>query len=177
MPEEIDLARRGLFRGRLRVAEPPVQLPWSVAWPQFSTECTRCGDCLAACPEQILVNGEGGFPTVDFQRGECTFCGDCVAACKEPLFRPASETPWQYKASIAANCLANGQVYCQRCQDSCEPRAIRFIPTLGRVPTPVIELDSCNGCGACVQDCPVGSIKVDGSAASAQKSQNESGIE
>ncbi len=177
MPEEIDLARRGLFRGRLRVAEPPVQLPWSVAWPQFSTGCTRCGDCLAACPEQILVNGEGGFPTVDFQRGECTFCGDCVAACKEPLFRPASETPWQYKASIAANCLANSQVYCQRCQDSCEPRAIRFIPTLGWVPTPVIELDSCNGCGACVQDCPVGSIKVDGSAASAQKSQNESGIE
>ncbi|MGY3922096.1 ferredoxin-type protein NapF [Aeromonas jandaei] len=177
MPEEIDLARRGLFRGRLRVTEPPVQLPWSVAWPQFSTGCTRCGDCLAACPEQILVNGEGGFPSVDFQRGECTFCGDCVAACKEPLFRPASETPWQYKASIAANCLANGQVYCQRCQDSCEPRAIRFIPTLGRVPTPVIELDSCNGCGACVQDCPVGSIKVDGSAASAQKSQNESGIE
>lgn len=177
MPEEIDLARRGLFRGRLRVAEPPVQLPWSVAWPQFSTGCTRCGDCLAACPEQILVNGEGGFPTVDFQLGECTFCGDCVAACKEPLFRPASETPWQYKASIAANCLANSQVYCQRCQDSCEPRAIRFIPTLGRVPTPVIELDSCNGCGACVQDCPVGSIKVDGSAASAQKSQNESGIE
>ncbi|MBL0609793.1 ferredoxin-type protein NapF [Aeromonas jandaei] len=177
MPEEIDLARRGLFRGRLRVAEPPVQLPWSVAWSQFSTGCTRCGDCLAACPEQILVNGEGGFPTVDFQRGECTFCGDCVAACKEPLFRPASETPWQYKASIAANCLANGQVYCQRCQDSCEPRAIRFIPTLGRVPPPVIELESCNGCGACVQDCPVGSIKVDGSAASAQKSQNESGIE
>ncbi|MGL6262941.1 ferredoxin-type protein NapF [Aeromonas jandaei] len=177
MPEEIDLARRGLFRGRLRVAEPPVQLPWSVAWPQFSTGCTRCGDCLAACPEQILINGEGGFPTVDFQRGECTFCGDCVTACKEPLFRLASETPWQYKASIAANCLANGQVYCQRCQDSCEPRAIRFIPTLGRVPTPVIELDSCNGCGACVQDCPVGSIKVDGSAASAQKSQNESGIE
>lgn len=177
MPEEIDLARRGLFRGRLRVAEPPVQLPWSVAWPQFSAGCTRCGDCLAACPEQILINGEGGFPSVDFQRGECTFCGDCVAACKEPLFRPASETPWQYKASIAANCLANSQVYCQRCQDSCEPRAIRFIPTLGRVPTPVIELDSCNGCGACVQDCPVGSIKVDGSAASAQKSQNESGIE
>ncbi|WP_421224589.1 ferredoxin-type protein NapF [Aeromonas jandaei] len=177
MPEEIDLARRGLFRGRLRVAEPPVQLPWSVAWPQFSAGCTRCGDCLAACPEQILVNGEGGFPSVDFQRGECTFCGDCVAACQEPLFRPASETPWQYKASIAANCLANSQVYCQRCQDSCELRAIRFIPTLGRVPTPVIELDSCNGCGACVQDCPVGSIKVDGSAASAQKSQNESGIE
>ncbi|MCV5491319.1 ferredoxin-type protein NapF, partial [Escherichia coli] len=62
MPDEIDLARRGLFRGRLRTAEPPVQLPWSVNWSTFVVDCTRCGDCLVACPEQILVNGEGGFP-------------------------------------------------------------------------------------------------------------------
>lgn len=93
MPDEIDLARRGLFRGRLRTAEPPVQLPWSVNWSAFVADCTRCGDCLAACPEQILVNGEGGFPVVDFQRGECTFCTECVTVCKVPLFRPTSESP------------------------------------------------------------------------------------
>jgi len=74
-------------------------------------------------------------------------------------------SPCHYKAHIEANCLANGQVFCQRCQDSCEPNAIRFIPVLGRVPTPTVEPDRCNGCGACVQDCPVGSIKVDGRAA------------
>ncbi|MEH8149580.1 ferredoxin-type protein NapF [Aeromonas veronii] len=165
MPDEIDLARRGLFRGRLRTAEPPVQLPWSVNWSAFVADCTRCGGCLAACPEQILVNGEGGFPVVDFQRGECTFCTECATVCKAPVFRPTSESPWHYKAHIEANCLANGQVFCQRCQDSCEPNAIRFIPVLGRVPTPTVEPDRCNGCGACVQDCPVGSIKVDGRAA------------
>ncbi len=95
---------------------------------------------------------------------------------------PDQRVPWHYKAHIEANCLANGQVFCQRCQDSCEPNAIRFIPVLGRVPTPTVEPDRCNGCGACVQDCPVGSIKVDGRAAPSggasqppsSRSQNES---
>ena len=78
--------------------------------------------------------GEGGFPVVDFQRGECTFCTRCVTVCKAPLFRPTTESPWYYKAHIEANCLANGQVFCQRCQDSCEPNAIRFIRCWGVCP-------------------------------------------
>ena len=59
-----------------------------------------------------------------------------------------------------AGCLATAQVFCQRCQDSCEQQAIRFSPRLGRVPTPSIHAESCNGCGACVADCPVGSISI-----------------
>ncbi|MFM5149763.1 ferredoxin-type protein NapF [Aeromonas hydrophila] len=160
MPDGVNLSRRSLFRGRLTSNEPRVQLPWSVAWSDFAADCTRCGDCLTACPEQILVKGDGGFPSVDFLRGECTFCGECVAACKVPIFRSTTEAPWQYIAHIEANCLAHGQVFCQRCQDSCEPRAIRFSPVLGRVPTPSIDAAACTGCGACVMDCPVGSIRV-----------------
>ncbi|WP_265434141.1 ferredoxin-type protein NapF [Aeromonas salmonicida] len=160
MPDRVNLSRRGLFRGRLTSSEPQVQLPWSVAWPDFVADCTRCGDCLTACPEQILIKGDGGFPAVDFLRGECTFCGDCVTACKAPVFRSMTEAPWQYIAHIEANCLASAQVFCQRCQDSCEIRAIRFSPMLGRVPTPSIDTASCTGCGACVMDCPVGSIRV-----------------
>ncbi|PJG59750.1 ferredoxin-type protein NapF [Aeromonas cavernicola] len=162
MPPEIDLARRGLLRGKIGATPPVVQLPWSVDWSAFVSGCTRCGDCLTACPEQIVVLGEGGYPTVDFLRGECTFCQQCATVCKAPLFRPTTEAPWRYKAHIEASCLASAQVFCQRCQDSCEPRAIRFIPELGRVPTPTVDDQRCNGCGACVQDCPVGSIKVDG---------------
>ena len=76
MADGINLSRRGLLRGRLTTPKPGVQLPWSVSWDEFITDCTRCGDCLTACPEQILVKGDGGFPTVDFLRGECTFCAD-----------------------------------------------------------------------------------------------------
>lgn len=160
MPDGVNLSRRSLFRGRLSAPRPEVQLPWSVSWADFVADCTRCGDCLTACPEQILIKGDGGFPTVDFQRGECTFCGECVSACQVPVFRPTTQTPWDYVAHIEAGCLASAQVFCQRCQDSCEQQAIRFSPQLGRVPTPSIQTESCNGCGACVADCPVGSIRV-----------------
>ncbi|MGY4106416.1 ferredoxin-type protein NapF [Aeromonas encheleia] len=160
MPDGVNLSRRGLFRGRLSAPEPEARLPWSLSWPDFVADCTRCGDCLAACPEQILVKGDGGFPTLDFSRGECTFCTECVSACELPLFRPVTEAPWDYVAHIEAGCLAHEQVFCQRCQDSCEHNAIRFSPQLGRVPTPSIDLELCNGCGACVADCPVGSIRV-----------------
>ena len=160
MPDGVNLSRRGLFRGRLSAPEPETRLPWSLSWSDFVADCTRCGDCLTACPEQILVKGDGGFPTLDFSRGECTFCTECVSACELPLFRPVTEAPWDYVAHIEAGCLAHEQVFCQRCQDSCEHNAIRFSPQLGRVPTPSIDLELCNGCGACVADCPVGSIRV-----------------
>ncbi|MGL5032064.1 MAG: ferredoxin-type protein NapF [Aeromonas sp.] len=162
MSDQIDRGRRGLFRGRLRASAPPVQLPWSIEWPAFVADCTRCGDCVTACPEQIVVLAEGGFPVVDFQRGECTFCRECALVCKAPLFRPQTHTPWHYKAHIGSHCLASGQVFCQRCQDSCEPHAIGFKPVLGRVPTPIVDVERCNGCGACVPDCPVSCIEVDG---------------
>ncbi|BDA17477.1 MULTISPECIES: ferredoxin-type protein NapF [Aeromonas] len=160
MTDGVNLSRRGLFRGRLSAPKAGIQLPWSVSWDEFVAGCTRCGDCLAACPEQILIKGDGGFPTVDFHRGECTFCTECVSACQAPVFRPTIQTPWEYVAHIEAGCLATAQVFCQRCQDSCEQQAIRFSPRLGRVPTPGIHAESCNGCGACVADCPVGSISI-----------------
>ncbi|MER0458744.1 ferredoxin-type protein NapF [Aeromonas caviae] len=160
MTDGVNLSRRGLFRGRLSAPKAGIQLPWSVSWDEFVAGCTRCGDCLAACPEQILIKGDGGFPTVDFHRGECTFCTECVSACQAPVFRPTIQTPWEYVAHIEAGCLATAQVFCQRCQDSCEQQAVRFSPRLGRVPTPGIHAESCNGCGACVADCPVGSISI-----------------
>lgn len=160
MTDGVNLSRRGLFRGRLSAPKAGIQLPWSVSWDEFVAGCTRCGDCLAACPEQILIKGDGGFPTVDFHRGECTFCTECVSACQAPVFRPTTQTPWEYVAHIEARCLATAQVFCQCCQDSCEQQAIRFSPRLGRVPTPGIHAESCNGCGACVADCPVGSISI-----------------
>lgn len=40
--------------------------------------CTRCGTCIATCPEEALAwNGDG--PVLDGAR--CTLCGDCAAVC------------------------------------------------------------------------------------------------
>src|SRR5574338_593991 len=78
-----------------------VKTPRAGAEADFTARCSRCGDCLSACPTGILRKGEGGFPVVDFSRGECTFCGDCVNACMPgALHRLDGQAPWSLSARI-----------------------------------------------------------------------------
>lgn len=156
----VDAARRAFFRGRPRVRSE-IRPPWALAEVEFSVRCTRCDDCLAACPTGILVAGDGGFPTVDFRRGECTFCGDCVAACQpQALRRDAGRAPWPYVAVVGAACLPHHGVECRVCGEFCDARAIRFAPRVGGSPLPEIDATRCSGCGACVAPCPVVAMTV-----------------
>lgn len=156
----VDASRRGFLRGRLR---PAAQLrpPWAMVEVAFIDRCTRCNDCLKACPEQILVCGDGGYPSVDFQRGECTFCADCVTACQPlALARDAGQLPWPYQLAIAADCLPQQGVECRVCGEFCELGAIRFAPRIGSPPLPQVDPACCTACGACVAPCPSGSIRI-----------------
>lgn len=156
----VDASRRGFLRGRPRpLAE--IRPPWALPEAAFIDRCTRCNDCLKACPQKILVVGDGGYPTVDFSRAECTFCADCVAACQpKALLRQGDGVPWALKAVISDACLARRGVECRVCGDFCEARAIRFTPRLGGSPLPEVASDSCTGCGACVAPCPTRAIAV-----------------
>lgn len=160
MASEPDLSRRRWLKGGLVPTRPENTLPWAKDWLSFTDGCTRCGDCLAACPERIIVQGDGGFPVVDFGRGECTFCGRCVEACEQDVFVSRAESPWRQLASFGAACLAIQGVHCRSCEDSCEPRAIHFKPQLGAVARPELDAERCNGCGACVAGCPAAAIKI-----------------
>lgn len=156
----VDASRRGFLRGRPR-PQAEIRPPWALPEAAFIDHCTRCNDCLKACPQKILVVGDGGYPTVDFSHAECTFCADCVAVCQpKALFRQADALPWALKAVISDACLARRGVECRVCGDFCEARAIRFMPRLGGSPLPEIASDSCTGCGACVGPCPTRAIAV-----------------
>lgn len=137
-----------------------IRPPWSVNEVEFTSGCNRCGDCVKACETQILVIGDGGFPEVRFTQGECTFCQKCVEACQQPVFRELSESPWFHKIEIQPGCLAFNSVECRACEDNCESRAIRFKREIGGIAKPQVNLEDCNGCGACLSVCPVSAVNI-----------------
>jgi ferredoxin-type protein NapF len=163
-PKPMDPRRRSFLRGRLAgasMARAVPRPPWALDEAAFSDACTRCGDCVKACPQQVLRAGDGGYPQIHFDARGCTFCGECVRACTTPaLSRPRSEAPWSLKASIGAACLALQRIECRVCGERCDARAIRFRPTLGGVAQPVLDAAACTGCGDCVAPCPTRAITV-----------------
>lgn len=162
MTNGIDPARRAFLRGGRRNTKPAeIRPPWGLPEPAFSSGCTRCHNCVDACPEQIIVPDTDGVPTLDFHRGECTFCRQCTTSCPEPLFLdPKRHAAWRHTAQIERTCLGYQGIFCQSCKESCEAGAIHFSLWERRIPAPRIELDVCTGCGACIGVCPVRAITM-----------------
>jgi ferredoxin-type protein NapF len=153
-------SRRNFLRGRFAPRTEPLRPPWALAETDFLQACTRCGDCVGACPTHIITR-DVGYPTVDFTKGECTFCGDCAAACSpRALIRTGEQSPWAACAVINEPCLARQRVECRICGDQCAAGAIRFPPLAGGIALPALDQERCTGCGACVAPCPVQAIVV-----------------
>lgn len=159
-----DLGRRAFLRGKSpRLNQTAIRPPWSLPFAAFVHACTRCDDCIRACPQHILQRGDGGYPETIFRSGECTFCGECAAVCKAGAFPVAERHPgnaWQLVVSISPACLSLNSVVCRTCGEHCDTRAIRFLLQSGAVAMPNIDAASCTGCGACVGVCPVNAIRV-----------------
>ena len=149
---------RGDFRGRLAA---PLRPPWARAEPAFRAACTRCAECIGACPQHIIAADQERRPVVDFSRGECTFCGKCVEVCApRALDQIGGEPPWRLKARIRNDCLARQNVVCRSCGDACPAQAIRFRPQPMAAALPEVDEAGCTGCGACFAPCPAKAISL-----------------
>ena len=159
MPSSI--SRRDLFN-RINGVAPAVRPPWTRPEAEFTELCSRCDDCIRACPENILKRGSGGFPIADFSASGCTFCGDCAEVCEAGAFVASRDqaAPWPVAAKITAGCLEHRGISCRACESWCEPRAIRFRPALGGRTDIRIETENCTGCGQCVAPCPQDAISI-----------------
>lgn len=152
------LSRRAWLKADFNRSQQAVRLPWVRDELEFTDSCSRCHDCIPKCPEKILIKGDGGFPEIDFNRGECTFCTECIKSCSVDLFTALNEKPWTIKAAIGEQCLATKKVVCVVCNEQCETEAISFTPTVGSVAQPVLAIELCTGCGACLKPCPTNAI-------------------
>ena len=154
------VSRAALLRGGWSAQPAALRPPWAREEHAFLNACTRCEACVAACPESVVALDQEGFPRLDFSGGECTFCGECVTACEPDALSLNRARTWCAHAEIQTSCLALEGVVCRLYEESCELRAIRFQPRPGVAPTPVVEVEVCNGCGACVAPCPAGAVEI-----------------
>lgn len=138
------------------VHRPPGALPER----EFMQTCTRCNECLPACPHNAItlaparLRGVAGTPVIQALEQPCWMCADtpCIAACKPgALVRGGEGFPRMGTALIQVmDCLAHQGGTCSSCWERCPaPGAIAVED--GR---PRIVADLCTGCGVCQHVCP-----------------------
>jgi len=158
-------AANAVARRSSRWIRPPHALPE----PEFLTKCTGCGDCITACPHDVvfaLSSGSGlraeNTPALDLLNRGCHMCDGwpCVTACEpEALVRPdqiEEAPPAPPRLALVEidteTCLAYLGPECGACAHACPvPGALEWENGI----RPVINTDLCTGCALCREACIV----------------------
>jgi len=166
----VDHAQTKLEKRAARWIRPPFALPEL----EFILACTRCGDCMEACPHKVLFPlpasygaDVAGTAALDVLNGGCHLCEDwpCVSACDADALKKPDETEeisvqqksahvvtWPKMARAAINhnhCLPFNGPECGACDGICPiPNTLTF-----HREKPHINQDSCSGCGLCRATC------------------------
>jgi len=159
------LAKIGRFLGKpLRPLRPPGALPEA----EFIGLCTRCGNCVRACPSGIIQrdlgqNGLAGLltPTLRFEKDYCREdCVRCTEVCPSGALMPMRlESKPQARIGVPEVdmnlCLLGDDRECAACARWCPYGAIRYVFSEQEYTLcPQIDPNRCNGCGACEAACP-----------------------
>ena len=141
--------------------------------------CARCGNCMRACPYQLIQPdlGDSGidglFTPVLWMRSrnpeqeQYCFqdCVKCTQVCPTDALRPISVEEKHSRAIGIAKidrkkCLAwANNEYCAVCDEYCPYKAIK-LEKRGDVMCPVVDEAKCRGCGACESACPADPIAI-----------------
>ncbi|WP_068088134.1 ferredoxin-type protein NapF [Polycladidibacter stylochi] len=135
--------------------------PYTKTAEDYAEKCVSCGDCIQACPENVLVKSPTNQrPHLDFTQGSCSYCTQCAVACEAGALTIENAKPLPVKAQITPSCLSYQGITCRSCAEYCEQSAIRFhLATQGKQ-IPQLDTQACNGCGACFYICPNNSIEM-----------------
>jgi ferredoxin-type protein NapF len=161
--------------GNARGDKAPLRPPGSRKEDTFSGLCLRCGNCIRACPTNIIYPDTGqagiaGFlaPVVRFENGYCLEdCNACTRICPSGAIKNLTlEQKRQHRIGEALVdgkiCfLVQGKSDCDVCVRSCPFEAVQvYWDDDLYVAYPNVDFEKCNGCGACQVYCPTGDIKA-----------------
>ncbi len=154
---------RVLFREMLKLTAAPGDPGWprppgALDEASFLAHCTRCDDCITACPHgaigRLPSGPTAGTPAMNPNTAPCHLCTDlpCAAACTEgALVKIEAEAIFIGLAEIDSSlCLPFRGPECGACRSSCPIGALSM-----SLAKPSIDPEICNGCGLCRADCPV----------------------
>jgi len=160
-----------------------IRPPYALVEPKFLDACTRCDDCLEACPHNVIFRLGGdrgllaaGTPALDLLRVGCRMCEDwpCIAACETgalsfPETNEGEDPPSVVLAEVAINvetCLPYAGPECGACAGSCPvPGALNWENGL----RPWIEQSVCTGCALCREVCITDPKSIDIAVLSPQR--------
>ncbi len=141
---------------------PGLRPPGALPEGEFLLTCTRCTDCLEACPHEAILQIDpassgvyGNTPFIDPKHKPCSYCEDfpCISACKAKALVLPDEGQQPDMGTVKFNpehCLVNQGQYCDYCFNTC-PSGIDAISKDNNMP--VFDEDRCIGCGKCVYIC------------------------
>tara|TARA_B100000959_G_C14935645_1_gene605621 strand:- start:1055 stop:1600 length:546 start_codon:yes stop_codon:yes gene_type:complete len=134
---------------------PPFALPEN----DFIKTCTKCNECLKACPHNILFKLRDSTPAMDLSTKGCHMCDDwpCVIACEPAALLRDAENPEKLPeiAIVTINevtCLPYSGPECGACAHVCPvPNALTWKNGI----KPAIDPELCTGCALCREACIV----------------------
>lgn len=142
-----------------RYLRPPGALP-EVG---FLAACTRCGDCITACPPHAIIKvsasdgPRAGTPYIDARTQPCVACPDmpCAQACPTDALNPPAGGWAGYRLGmlelVPERCITFSGLPCGVCARACPVGEAAL--TIDEAGHPVLRREGCIGCGVCVHAC------------------------
>lgn len=173
MEEYVEMKKDGGFAPIRERKQPnrlaPVVPPGALSLGNLTKHCTACQLCVSVCENQVL-HPSGDLmrlmqPEMAFDKGYCRpECTQCSEVCPTGAIRPIGK---EDKSAIQIGhavwvkdiCIVNtDQISCGNCERHCPTKSIQMVskdPTDPKsLKIPVVNVDTCIGCGACEHLCP-----------------------
>ena len=128
--------------------------PGAVGEVEFADRCTKCADCLKACPfGSIVAHPKDGFPIIFADLAPCHLCEDlpCIAACAtDALVSVASRGEVAMGLAVVSHRDCTAGQGCHACVSQCPTQALAMDFVEYRLS---VTAERCVGCGLCEHTC------------------------